>query len=114
MVLATLTGVQALGDAIHEQVQELELGEVPGRKGLVLFPELLRDLTHGCPRKQGPFVLASKGGLDVAGRESSRVHLHRQLFQGARPLLEFGTDPGTEGFVGVAHLWKRSAACSRM
>jgi hypothetical protein len=77
--------MQPLGDPVDEQVDDLELREVPADEGFVLLPQPLGDLAHRRAAQQAASVLIREQRLDVARREAARVHLHRQRLQVRRP-----------------------------
>ena len=79
--LARLAEMQPLGDAVDEEIDDVELGEVAGREGFVLGPETLGDLAYRRPAQQRAAALVGEQRLDVAGRKAARIHLDRQRLQ---------------------------------
>jgi len=97
--LAPLTGADALGDAVDEQVDDLVLAQVPRGEVLVVPPQLLAELGHRRARQQPPPVVGAKGVLDVAHRQAPRQHLDGQLLQRLGPALGVLADLGAERLV---------------
>src|SRR4029453_14577215 len=65
--LARQPGVQALRDAIDEEVGDREFTEIPPREGLVFLPEPLGHLADGGPTQQAGAARVRKGPLAAPG-----------------------------------------------
>jgi hypothetical protein len=79
--LARLAEMQPLGDAVNEEIDDVEFGEVARREGFVLGPQPLRDLAHRRPAQQRAALLVGEHRLDVARREAAGIHLDRERLQ---------------------------------
>ena len=108
---ARLALVQPLGDAVDEQADDLELRQVAAGKGLVLRPQPLGDLAHCSAAQQWLAGLVGEQPLNVAGRQSARIHLHRQRLQGFRPTAHDLAQARTKRLAAVGDL--RRAALDR-
>jgi hypothetical protein len=102
--LAPLARADTLGDAVHEQVDDLVLAEVARGEILIVTPELLAQFRHRRARQQQPAVIGAEGVLDIAHRQTARQHLHGQLLQRFGPALRMVADRGAERLVAAGNL----------
>ena len=74
--LSPLPGPQPLGDAVDEEVGDLELAKVALGEAEVVRPEPLPHLRDRRARQQQAPTFFPEGIFDVAHRETARQHLH--------------------------------------
>ena len=96
--------MQALGDAIDEEIGELELAEVPSGKGLVLLPEPFGHLAHRRAAQHARPCVVPERRLDVAGAQPPGEHLDSQALQFGRPACQPGAYPGHKRLGAIGHL----------
>src|SRR5829696_463715 len=94
----------ALGDAVHEEIDDPILAEVTRRERLVLGPQPLGDLAHARPAQQPTSGFVRERVFDVARRQSACVELNRQVLERAGPTRQVLSDPRHERFSRVANL----------
>jgi hypothetical protein len=104
--LARLAQVQPLGDPIDEQVENVELAEIPAGKGLVLGPQPFRDLAHRRAAQQTPPALVGKQRLDVAHAQAARKGLDGKLFEHLRAPAHHLPQPRPEWLRPIGNLWR--------
>ena len=73
--------MQPLGNAVDEQIDDLELRQVAAGKPLVFGPQPRGDLADRGAAQQTLALGIGKQCLDIARRQPARVHLHRQCLQ---------------------------------
>ena len=105
--LAPLTRPDALGNAVHEQVGDVVLRQIPLGELLVVRPLPLTDLGHRRARQQQPTALVPESILDVAHAQAPRQKLHRQALERLGAALQALPDLRAEGLIATGDLRRR-------
>ena len=100
-----LPQVKPLGDAVDEQVQHLEFGQLAPGKRVIIRPQPLGEFTGRRPRQYAAPRLIGKRRVEVAHRQPARIHLHCQLLELLSPAADHLPDLAAKGLGRVAHLW---------
>jgi len=96
--------VQPLGAAVHKEVGDGELAEIPVGEGLVLLPQPLGDLAHGRAAQQAAPGRVAEGRFDVPRAQAAGERLHRQALQLGRPPRQPGPHARRKRLGPIGHL----------
>ena len=102
-----LPGPKSLRDAVDVEIEHRVLRQIARGERLVLRPQPLGDLAHGRARQQRAAALVGERRFDVAHRQPSCVHLHRQPLELLGAFAEQHADPRPERLFAITHLRRR-------
>lgn len=99
----------ALGNAVHEEVGDVECAQIPGNEVLVVCPQPLADLRHRRSGQQQPSRLVLESIFDIAHRKPPRQHLDRQVLKTLGVALQMIPQLGAERPGRAGNLRRRIA-----